>query len=156
LIKLLNLINIVTALWYYQPGANPNNYQPWKFWTWCNQAAFTILETSGYNTEPICNAKGRYYTDANDLYFNARAAWYAGKIQLLSKADAIREAWRGIPILITAYNFSGGPGHCAIVAPAPWYGDYIGQAGQQNGIMKLSEGFKGYGLSEPRFYKLKK
>lgn len=156
MIKLLQVIQIVTALWHYQPGANPNNYQPWKFWTWCNQAVFTIFERMNYDINPLCNQKGRYYTDANDIYFNARAAWYAGKITLVSKQEAIKAAWQGTPVLVTTYNFAGKIGHCAIIAPVPYHGDYVGQAGAKNGIMKLSEGFNSRFLSEPRFYLLRK
>lgn len=159
--EMLNVMLKITRKKEYQPGYPNANGRPS---THCNEAAVEIIETLGFDSSPFLNPKGIGWTNANDMYRNARSATLMGTVsqlnQSLLKWQARNIANNGGVVLVCAFNIIGGSGHVAVVAPQlPPYKKMdcpIVQAGAKNGIFDLKEIFDAPELTPPMFIACKK
>lgn len=110
--------------------------------TWCNKAAYLILQQLGIDIP-----WGDYGTKADDIIAWIDAGndgWYQ-----VSQDDAQALALNGGVVLATYYNM-GGPGHIAIVLPIGGPTIQIAQAGAQN--FDQGDLVHGFGFIKPTFY----
>lgn len=159
--EMLNVMLKIIKKKEYQPGYPNANGRPS---THCNEAAVEIIETLGFDSRPFLNPKGIGWTNANDMYVNARSATLMGTTLPLYKSlfnwEAVESANHGGVVLVCAFNIIGGSGHVAVVAPQlPPYKKMdcpIVQAGAKNGIFDLKEIFDAPELTPPMFIACKK
>ena len=137
--QIVDVINEVVVMPDVQsgfPDANGNTNV-----TWCNRALHIMLGRLNGQVSLILEPKGIGWTNANAMVRNARAN--AERVPSAKVAQARANA--GDLIIVVAENNSGS-GHVALVCPdaeefSEARGALIGQAGLQNGIMRVYQGF---------------
>lgn len=151
--KMLEIVNKPE----YQPGVKNANGEPS---TWCNHAAIEIADTLGFETRHLLNPGGVGWTNANDIFKNARSASLLGTIRILLEMEVVESANHGGLVIVCAFNIIGGSGHVAVVAPqeVPYKKMEcpIVQAGAKNGIFDLDEIFNVPELTPPLFIGLRR
>ena len=142
----------------YQPRVkNSNGIES----TWCNHAAIEIIEKLGFESRHFLNPGGVGWTDANNIYRNARLATIEKNMRQLTEQEAIKETNSGGCVIVCAFNINGGHGHVAVVAPEEVPYRKLGscaviQAGTKNGRFNLKEVFNFPELTHPLFVKCRR
>ena len=103
-------------------GGHMNNNNPNA--TWCNQAAFDIIENTGLDITKFTLKGGRYQTRANDMVVRMIGAAIKGDLKMIDAKTAQELANKGYTVVAGAMgirkNSDGSleSGHVAVVAPS--------------------------------------
>lgn len=129
--------------------------------THCNEYAYEAAGMCGFDAEILMNDKGIGWTNANDMYRNARAAVVEEKLKELTYKEAQLATNNLKFVLVLAFNLYDGNGHVAVVQryiKPIMPGKYcrIVQAGAENGEFWLNDIFDLTILTPPMFVQLKK
>jgi hypothetical protein len=157
---LRNKIIEIISLPEYQPGKKRPDGTPI---TYCNEAWERIARELGFDTSVLLEIQGIGWTGATKICDNAAALAKVGKIWEISPRQAQLFAnLYGIPVLAAARRLIDDnlhSSHVGTVAPddSPWNpaaGDWIGQAGAENGFRSSYDSFIKWGLASPHLYVL--
>jgi hypothetical protein len=129
--------------------------------THCNEYLFEAATLLMYDCYPLLNPKGIGWTNANDMYRNAREEIVNDNMLAHDALSAQKAANKGRFIAALAYNIYDGSGHVAVVIANSGFfneelGPRIAQAGSENGGFWLNDIFDIKSLSAPIFVELER
>lgn len=136
-------------MYQYEAGGNFKLPGPGK--SWCNQSTFDVMISTGFNTDGVFEAKGRYNTTANQASTNLDNLSKDSKISGICKVSpkvAQKLANLGITV-VAAWNGENQKGHMSTVVPesttdlkySEENGPVISNIGGTVGIMSTKQGF---------------
>jgi hypothetical protein len=129
--------------------------------THCNEYLYEAAVLLGFDCYPLLNPKGIGWTNANDMYRNAREKIVNDNMITHDALSAQKAVNRGRFVAVLAYNIYDGSGHvAAVIANSGLFknedGPRIAQAGSENGGFWLNDIFKLKSLSAPIFVELER
>ena len=137
------------AMYQYEAGGNFN--LPGSGKSWCNQSTFDVMISTGFNTNGVFEAKGRYNTTANQASVNLDNLSKDSKTSGICKVSpkvAQKLANLGITV-VAAWNGENQKGHMSTVVPesttdlkySEENGPVISNIGGSVGVMSTKQGF---------------